>query len=153
MRKIYLDLNEASDKKSLHAYLKERFGFPEHYGANLDALFDCLTEIAEPTAVGFFLPTPDNGDLDIDYLVYLDRVKQVFIDAEEVNGNLAVIFGDITDNYEEEEPDDLYTGPAPGEDGEDAGGETEAASEERRAAQKAAREQALKQEIDRLFGV
>ena len=125
MRKIYLDLNEASDKKSLHAYLKERFGFPEHYGANLDALFDCLTEIAEPTAVGFFLPTPDNGDLDIDYLVYLDRVKQVFIDAEEVNGNLAVIFGDITDNYEEEEPDGAETRNEEEAEPDEAGERTE----------------------------
>ena len=31
-------------KEAAHAYLKETFGFPAHYGNNLDALYDCLTE-------------------------------------------------------------------------------------------------------------
>ncbi|MBO4783300.1 MAG: barstar family protein, partial [Lachnospiraceae bacterium] len=28
-----------------HEYLKEVFSFPEYYGKNLDALFDCLGEM------------------------------------------------------------------------------------------------------------
>ena len=31
-------------KEETHRYLKETFGFPEHYGNNLDALHDCLME-------------------------------------------------------------------------------------------------------------
>ncbi len=147
MRKIYLDLNEAHDKKSLHEYLKRRFGFPDYYGANLDALYDCLTSIAEPTAVGFFLPTPDGSDIDIDYLVYLDRVKQVFMGAEEENGQLAVIFGDITDNYEDGDEEELYDLPEDPE--EAAGGEDPGAPE---AKDEAAREAALRREIEALFG-
>lgn len=33
-----------TSKEETHAYLKETFGFPEHYGNNLDALHDCLME-------------------------------------------------------------------------------------------------------------
>lgn len=34
-----------------HASLAEAFGFPPYYGRNLDALFDCLGDIGEETAV------------------------------------------------------------------------------------------------------
>ncbi len=32
-------------KKDGHDYLAEVFNFPDYYGKNLDALYDCLTEI------------------------------------------------------------------------------------------------------------
>ena len=34
-----------------HELLAEVFSFPDYYGKNLDALHDCLTEIARDTAV------------------------------------------------------------------------------------------------------
>ena len=33
-------------KKSEHKYLKEALGLPDYYGENLDALYDCLCEMA-----------------------------------------------------------------------------------------------------------
>ena len=36
------------DKKGLHQALKNALSFPEWYGCNLDALYDCLTEISQP---------------------------------------------------------------------------------------------------------
>ena len=35
----------------LHDYLKHRLNFPEHYGANLSALADCLSEMSKPTLI------------------------------------------------------------------------------------------------------
>ncbi len=33
-------------KKEGHDYLKKVLNFPDYYGKNLDALYDCLTEIS-----------------------------------------------------------------------------------------------------------
>lgn len=72
-------------------YLAEKLGLPESC-RNLDALYDCLTGISEPTAVGFFLPTVEFDDLSIDLMMYLDRVRKVFLEAEADNPEgLAVI--------------------------------------------------------------
>lgn len=38
-------------EKISHETLAESFSFPPYYGKNLDALHDCLTEIARDTAV------------------------------------------------------------------------------------------------------
>ena len=51
MREVTLDLTSFEEKISLHRYLKETLGFPFYYGANLDALYDCLTAITEETKI------------------------------------------------------------------------------------------------------
>ena len=53
MKKIVLDFGTCSTKKEIHAYLKEQFGFPDYYGENLDALYDCLTDLAEDVKICF----------------------------------------------------------------------------------------------------
>ena len=32
-------------KENAHRHLRESLGFPAYYGANLDALYDCLTDM------------------------------------------------------------------------------------------------------------
>ena len=49
MRKITLDIERMRSLPMLHKYLHTALALPEYYGANLDALYECLTEIAEPT--------------------------------------------------------------------------------------------------------
>ena len=49
MRKITLDIERMRSLPMLHKYLHTALALPEYYGANLDALYDCLTEIVEPT--------------------------------------------------------------------------------------------------------
>ena len=44
MRDITIDLRPFEEKISLHRYLKETLDFPFYYGANLDALHDCLSQ-------------------------------------------------------------------------------------------------------------
>lgn len=43
MKKIRLNGAEMLDKVSTHAYLKRKLVLPDHYGENLDALWDCLS--------------------------------------------------------------------------------------------------------------
>lgn len=51
MRHIRLDFCKVTDKISLHIYLQEKFDLPKNYGKNLDALWDCLSEISDYTLV------------------------------------------------------------------------------------------------------
>lgn len=38
-------------KKDGHDYLKKALNFPDYYGKNLDALYDCLTDIGVDTEI------------------------------------------------------------------------------------------------------
>ena len=45
--KVILDGRKMVDKETTHEYLKKELQFPDYYGCNLDALYDCLTETEE----------------------------------------------------------------------------------------------------------
>lgn len=101
--------NKIKDYKELiHDYIAENLGFPDYYGKNLDALYDCLTDIDEPTAIGFFIPVPDDDETAIDFMMYLERVRKVFLDAERDNPDyLAVISADDSGVFsDDEDPDE-----------------------------------------------
>jgi len=51
MKKAILDGNVIKDRADLHDALKSSLGLPEWYGRNLDALYDCLTDISEDTTI------------------------------------------------------------------------------------------------------
>lgn len=111
MKKILLVFDGMENQEEIDAYLKETFALPNHYDRTTDALYDRLAETEEPTAIGFYMPFPeDEDDFNIDVLLYLEEVRGVLIEAEEENENIAVIFGDLFDNfssedYEEDETD------------------------------------------------
>lgn len=88
MRKIRLNFEGLNSKAQIQEYIEERMEFPSYYGKNLDALYDCLTDICEPVAIACKMSDgqrEDNG--------YLDKVCRTFQDAEMDNENLAVFFG------------------------------------------------------------
>ncbi|WP_207259722.1 barstar family protein [Desulfovibrio sp. Huiquan2017] len=43
MIKVILNGKKMLTRQTLHAELKEKLDLPDYYGANLDALWDCLT--------------------------------------------------------------------------------------------------------------
>ncbi|MDD5922521.1 MAG: barstar family protein [Eubacteriales bacterium] len=43
---IQIDLKTVSSPEELHTLLSDKLGFPEYYGKNLDALYDCLTDLS-----------------------------------------------------------------------------------------------------------
>ena len=97
MRKVILDFKPITTREDVHKYLAMKLDFPDYYGENLDALYDCLTDIGEDTVVGFFEPDPGDGKREISG--YLNRLKMVLKDAEEENPHFAVIFGAFEDNF------------------------------------------------------
>lgn len=46
-----MELDGKLIKKEGHDYLKEALNFPDYYGNNLDALYDCLCEIGIETQI------------------------------------------------------------------------------------------------------
>lgn len=51
MKKCILDGERIVHKNQLHDTLAGSLGFPEWYGRNLDALYDCLTDIREEAEI------------------------------------------------------------------------------------------------------
>ena len=47
MKKVILDCEKLLQRKQAHLYLAEMLDFPDYYGKNLDALYDCLMESGE----------------------------------------------------------------------------------------------------------
>lgn len=86
MHKIVLDPAAMPDRAALHLYLKEMLSLPDYYGENLDALYDCLTDISVPTEIS--VPACVNGEEHLGR--YGEQLLRVLSDAAEVNENLIV---------------------------------------------------------------
>lgn len=50
-KKICLDGGKMQHPAEAHKHLRTQLRLPGYYGENLDALFDCLTEIGEQTVL------------------------------------------------------------------------------------------------------
>ncbi|MDY4921366.1 MAG: barstar family protein [Phascolarctobacterium sp.] len=84
MKKIVLELEKMRSLPALHQHLHIALALPEYYGSNLDALYDCLTDITEPTE----LVVPQKVAAD-EYLGwYGKQFLQVLQDATEQNAAL-----------------------------------------------------------------
>ena len=81
--KVVLDALRLQRKDEAHKYLREALDFPEYYGGNLDALYDCLTEL-DDIAVEFVNADRVSGG-------YFARVMEVFTDSAEENRGLKIL--------------------------------------------------------------
>ena len=95
MRRVELDLNHIKSVKELHELLKEQFMFPEHYGENLDALYDMLTDISENICVELHLCTAPDAPL----YEYAKKMERVMEDAAQTieytdDGRMFAVFAD-----------------------------------------------------------
>lgn len=51
MKEITLDGRRMDTRAKTHAYLQKQLDLPDYYGANLDALFDCLTSLSDTSII------------------------------------------------------------------------------------------------------
>ena len=84
-QKIILDVYELSERG--HEYLKELFEFPEYYGENLDALYDCLSELDDTEVV----------------VINMDEIDDFSCDILSVFDEVAEDYGNIVIHYEDED--------------------------------------------------
>lgn len=81
---ITLDAARLTSRSEAHEYLREALAFPEYYGKNLDALFDCLTDLDETTIR--FVNIEAAGE------TYFSKLLPVFQDAEAENSRLHLTY-------------------------------------------------------------
>lgn len=79
----HIDCKQITTSQEFHRVLAETLSFPEWYGHNLDALFDCLTELETACLV------LENWDA---CSAYAQGFRDVFLDAQEENPDFSVIF-------------------------------------------------------------
>ena len=84
-RKIILDVYELNERG--HGYLKELFDFPDYYGENLDALYDCLSEL---------------DDMEV-IVINMDEIDDFSVDILSVFDEVAEEYGNIVIRYEDED--------------------------------------------------
>jgi RNAse (barnase) inhibitor barstar len=66
---LYANLSAAQSKQDVMESIAESFLFPVHFGKNLDALYDCMTDLvhksgAQPGFVVVLEQLPDNARFD-----------------------------------------------------------------------------------------
>ena len=101
MHKVILRFNGTESKEEIHEKLKEALEFPDYYGRNLDALYDCLTDLQEETAIGFIRWNTETEKEET--AKYLYTMQRVFREAEEENPHLAVFFPEDLEQYDDPE--------------------------------------------------
>ena len=84
MKKIEVHVENFDTPEEVHEYLQDIFSFPTYYGANLDALYDCLTEIDEKTKIIISSAITEEENLG----EYGDRLLEVFESAAQDNDNI-----------------------------------------------------------------
>ena len=92
---VYIDFLEIGDYEDFYAQLKEKLTLPEHFGDNLDALFDVITgEIEMPLHLEFVNMSVEQLEIFEDLLTTLEDAED---DVEDFT------FAYYLEQYEDEE--------------------------------------------------
>ncbi len=91
---LYANLANAQSKQEVLEAIAESFLFPAHFGKNLDALYDCMTDLVhksgpQPGFVVVLEQLPDNPRFDREAR---EQLLEVFRDAAEYWGERRIPF-------------------------------------------------------------
>lgn len=84
---LTVDLSGIKTVEELHAALKEAFAFPDYYGGNLDALHDCLMDIA--------VKATEADPITVTFAGYKKAKRALGSDFH----NFRNVLNDVTDEY------------------------------------------------------
>ena len=87
MKQTTIDLRNIHTPGAAQVYIEYAMNFPAYYGRNLDAMYDMLTEISEPTLLSILRP----AQLSEPMQAYFPRLARVLHDAQEANDRLQVV--------------------------------------------------------------
>lgn len=92
---VYIDFLEIGDYEDFYAQLKEKLTLPEHFGDNLDALFDVITgELQMPLHIEFV-------NMSVEQLEIFEDLLTTLEDAEDEVEDFT--FSYYLEQYEDEE--------------------------------------------------
>ena len=83
-----IDLKNAKTRAELYDRLEKVLPLPDYFGRNLDALYDCLSEITEETSIKIL----DGECREYEIERYIRRLKRMFEGLAEENPNVRVSF-------------------------------------------------------------
>ena len=91
---LYASVGDAQSKQDVLEKIAEAFLFPSHFGKNLDALYDCMTDLvhksgAQPGFVVVLDQLPDNPRFDREAR---EQLLDVFRDAADFWGDRKIPF-------------------------------------------------------------
>jgi len=91
---LYANLTNAQSKQDVLEGIAEAFLFPAHFGKNLDALYDCMTDLvhksgSQPGFVVVLGQLPDNARFDRESR---EQLLDVFRDAADFWGERKIPF-------------------------------------------------------------
>lgn len=91
---LYANLGNAQSKQEVMESIAEAFLFPAHFGKNLDALYDCMTDLvykagSQPGFVVVLEQLPDNAKFDREAR---EQLLDVFRDAADFWAERRVAF-------------------------------------------------------------
>ena len=74
-----LDFTKVEDYFHMHRIIKKELDFPDYYGENLDALWDCLTDMVDDDKIHIEIIGLDALRKNLDKLEYkVDKLLEVF---------------------------------------------------------------------------
>ena len=93
MKTIYIDFSEIGDEEDFFAQLREKLSLPEHFGNNLDALYDTITgDLEMPLRIEFV-------NMNVEQLEHFEDLLTTLEDAEDETEGFS--FAYFLEQYEE----------------------------------------------------
>ena len=87
---LHADCSEATDKKSVMAAIGLGFRLPDHFGRNLDALYDCLTDM-----------TADRRADKPGFVIVMEKLPDVAEFGSKERNALLDVFRDAADYFDD----------------------------------------------------